>query len=315
MAAIEAHLGYTVFGDAGQLRVHGNVERRGATLFRAEVELLDAEGRGLGRRGVEAKGSECSALNEALVLVLSLAIDAQLLSLAEQMREAPEPEVEAAKPERENVERGEADQDLSPAPAAEASAHRESQAARREGSLRVVRSGSSFGLVLSAGAGLGVGLMPSAAWNTTLTLGWRTASAFAIELAATFFPYGRVPTSDGRAEFRAGYVELRGCGPLYRKKVLFDACVGLWNGALQAQGTGFSAEDLSRVTPLSGATAQVRAAWDFWARCFLRASVGVGVPFVRDRFVAESTLGQEVLLHRLDKVLTLVQVDAGVKFR
>ncbi len=181
--------------------------------------------------------------------------------------------------------------------------------------MRIVRSGSAFGLVLAVGGGVGTGIMPAAAGAATATLGWRTPSLFAIELAAVFYPYGRVPTSEGRAEFRAGYAELRGCGPLYRSKVYFDACVGLWNGALRARGTGFSVEDFSRVTPLSGATAQVRGAWDFWARYFLRASLGMGVPFVRDRFVVEGTLGQEVLLHRLDKALLLVQVDAGVQLR
>src|SRR6476620_4375555 len=105
--------------------------------------------------------------------------------------------------------------------------------------------------------------MPAPAWDVAFTLGWRTPSQFGIELSGTVFPFGRVPTSEGRVDFRAGLAELRGCAPFVRGPVWLDGCVGLWNGVMRARATGFSVENMSRTAPLSGATVQARVAWDF----------------------------------------------------
>jgi hypothetical protein len=181
--------------------------------------------------------------------------------------------------------------------------------------VRVKHTGSAFGLVLAVGSGFGVGLMPATAWDTMFTLGWRTPSGIGIELSGTFFPFGRVPTSEGRVDFRAGVAELRGCAPLLHAPVLIDGCLGLWNGIMRGRASGFEGENLSRTSPLSGATVQARLAWDFYQRYFLRASAGMGVPFVRDRFTVAGSDGVRVDLHRLSPIIGLFGIDLGVQLR
>ncbi len=317
--AIDTQLGYAAFTGDGALRVRGHVARTASASFRASVEFENREGELLGRREVEAKGSDCKALSEAVALVMALAIETHLVELSAEAARALSAESSSAEAEQASeATPAPAVTEPEAAPPVEAAPEKPAKAQpvrREQTTLRIVRSGSTFGLVLAVGGGVGTGIMPAASGEGSVTVGFRTPSLFSVELSALFFPYGRVPTSEGRAEFRAGYAELRGCAPLYRSKLYFDACLGLWNGVLHASGVGFSARDFARVTPLSGATLQLRGAWDFWARYFMRVSAGAGVPFVRDRFVVESSTGKEVLLHRLDKVLSLVQFELGVRLR
>jgi hypothetical protein len=330
--ALENHLGYAAFAAEGILSVHGAVSRSAAPPgFRAEVELRDREGKDLGRREVEVKGAACRALDEALVLVLALAIDAQLSAAARSSAPvqdeggglpappneaqpppapapAPEPVPTASSPPPPPappapIERPEPEPER-PTPSPVPGVHH----------VSVKGTGRSYGLVIAAGAGLGLGLMPAPAWNAAFALAWRTPSAFSIELRGVLFPFGRVPTSEGRVDFRAGYAELRGCAPLLRIGLELDACVGLWNGVLHASASGFEGSS-SRLTPLSGATGQVRAAWEFRPRVFARASLGAGVPFVRERFMLQSSAGRDVELHRVAPVLGFFGLDFGVQLR
>lgn len=310
--SLEEHLGYRLFGDDGELLVQGRVAREASPpRFRAEVELRDREGHMLGKRAVEAPGNDCRALDEALVLVVALAVDVQMASLRAARVEAPPP-VEAPEPPEPEAEPAPPPVVPEPTPveAAEPVAHTSGTVR----AVRVSRTGSTYGLVLAAGAGLGLGVMPKVAANAALTLGVRTPKAFSFELAAVIWPTGGVPTSEGDALFRAGYAELRACAPLWATQVTLDLCLGVWNGILRARGEGFSGGDFSFNAPLSGASAHVRAA--YWIeRLFVRASVGVGVPFLRDRFVVEHADGERVLLHRLDKSLALGALDVGVQLR
>jgi hypothetical protein len=316
--ALEQQLGYPLSSEDPELVVHGKVAPlTSPTRFRAEVVLLDAQGRALGRRVVETPAGDCNALNDALVLVVALAVDAHVA----QKIEAPPlpPPLPPAEPESEPAPAPPPappppPQAPAPAPTPPAPAPEPERAPR----LRVVhttRSGSSRGLVLSGGAGLATGMMPSLTWSASLTLGWRTPHKFSFELAAMAFPMGSRPTSDGDARFRAGYAELRACAPLFTRVIFVDACAGLWNGILHAGGHGFSAGSDSHLVPLSGATGQARVAWEFTERWFARLSAGAGVPFVRDRFVAQGTQGAKVELHQLDPALFLSGLELGLRLR
>ncbi len=319
--AMEEHLGYPAFAEGGELVVQGTVARLDApTRFQAEVELRDREGTLLGRREVETPGSTCGVLDEALVLVLALAIDTQLVSLRA-ARTEPEPEPvmgPTADPEPSRPEQTPAPPtvpDPEPKPRATPSAGAESKPPPFAKTLRLKGAGSAFGLVLAVGSGFAVGLMPASAWNGSFTVGFRTPSQFGLELSGAFFPFGRVPTSEGEVNFRAGMAELRGCAPLVHGPVLVDGCLGLWNGVMRARASGFSLGNTARNAPLSGAMAQVRAAWEFYPRAFLRAGAGLGVPFVRDRFMAEGSEGTRVVLYRMSPVLALFELQAGMHFR
>jgi hypothetical protein len=321
--ALESQLGYAAFGQGGELLVQGAVLREEATAhFRAEVELRDRQGNVLGRREVETRSSACGGLDEALVLVLALAIDTQLAVLSAQtgqVASAPlnEPTPAISEPRSEPSAPTNPQPAMRPVDSVPAGPIPESDPKFQAGvkMVRVRRTGSGFGLVLAVGTGFAVGLMPATAWDASFTLGWRTPSGFGIELTGIFFPFGRVPTSEGRTDYRAGLAELRGCAPVLRAPVLVDACVGLWNGVMRANASGFDLENTSRTSPLSGATTQVRVSWDFYERFFLRTGAGLGVPFVRDRFSVQGSQGTHVVLHRMSPVIALLGLDVGVHFR
>lgn len=321
--ALEAHLGAPVFEEDGELVVEGAVTREESPArFRAQVELRDRQGSVLGRREVEVRGDACGGLDEALVLVLALAIDTQLAVLSAQatsVEKAPvsEPTAHEAEPTPSAPAQPapvapKAAPAPSPEPAPSEAPPRHSSGAKI---VRLKGAGSAFGLVLAVGSGLAVGIMPATAWDLSLTMGWRTPSDFGIELSGTFLPFGRVPTSEGRLDFRAGVAELRGCAPFVRGPVLFDGCVGLWNGVMRARASGFSVENTTRTSPLSGATVQARAAWEFYGRYFLRAAAGLGIPFVRDRFTVVGSEGSRVDLHRMSPAIALLGLDLGIQLR
>ena len=290
--------------------------------FRAEVELRDRQGSVLGRREVEVRGDVCGGLDEALVLVLALAIDTQLAVLETQATPPLEPPpVTSATPEEPEPEPAPAPVASVPGPKVDAAPEPTQSASsppKFQSGAKLVRmkgAGSAFGLVLALGNGFAVGLMPATAWDVNFTLGWRTPGDFGIELSGAFFPFGKVPTSEGQLDFRAGLAELRGCAPLLRGPILIDGCVGLWNGVMRARASGFSVENTSRTGPLSGATMQTRVAWDFYGKLFVRAAAGLGVPFVRDRFTVKSNEGTSVTLHRLSPVIALLGLELGLQLR
>jgi hypothetical protein len=324
--ALENQLGYTLFADAPALLVHGQVSKVTAgqgTRFRADVTLMDREHRVLGRRAVETPGSDCNTLDDALVLVLALAVDAQVTALAveSQAPATAQPEPAAPAPEPGPPPRPEPEpppQRVTPPPPPPPQPTPPGAERREPGRLKILRTpraGSSGGLVLAIGGGLSTGLMPALTWGAALTLGIRTTRGFGLEVAALAFPSGRAPTSEGAAEFRAGYAELRGCAPLWQKLLVVDACVGLWNGMLRAHAEGFDKANYARLSPLSGATGQLRVAWGFADRLFARASFGFSVPFVRDRFVVEGSGGTRVELHRSEPWMTLALLDVGLRLR
>ena len=124
----------------------------------------------LGRREVEVPGDACGGLDEALVLVLALAIDTQLAVLAAQAAQPAEAPVIEPTP---SVSEPAPSEPPTPAPAPpvvaapEPSAQPRVRRSSRRGP-RIVRmkgSGSAFGLLLAVGTGLGIGLMPATAWD------------------------------------------------------------------------------------------------------------------------------------------------------
>ncbi len=78
-AAVEQRLGRRVFVARGEADLHAQLHaQRGAQGFRIELQLFDREQRPLGRRQLSTRARHCSALDEALALVLSLAADVAL---------------------------------------------------------------------------------------------------------------------------------------------------------------------------------------------------------------------------------------------
>jgi hypothetical protein len=330
--AIEQQLGYELFEVAAregahvphaeELEVRGRIVREEPPArFRADVELRDGRGQLLGRRAVEAPGSDCQALDEALVLVVALALDAQVAALASAASAAPaEPPPSAPEPVVEPTPAPPAPAPPPPAaPAPPPPSPPEPEEAPRPRSPRVIgrtpRAGSSYGLLLSAGAGAAAGLLPDVTLQAALTVGMRTPRGFGLELSAAILPSGQRPTDAGDAEFRAGYAELRGCAPLRQGEFAIDACLGIYNGVMRARGVGFRYGSFSRLVPIAGGQALLRASYTFGPRLFARAAAALGTPFLRDTFVAEGDNGRRVELHRASALTWNAGLELGIQLR
>lgn len=78
-AAVEARLGRRVFVAASEADLHAQLRaQRVGRGYRVALQLYDRERRLLGRRQLSTRARHCSALDEALALVLSLAADVAL---------------------------------------------------------------------------------------------------------------------------------------------------------------------------------------------------------------------------------------------
>jgi hypothetical protein len=96
-SAVEARLSRAVFAPAGEAELRASVRaRRSAGRFVIDIALFDRAGRSLGNRQLTTRARHCSALDDSLALVLSLAADvprAELSAapLTEPTPPAPEP--------------------------------------------------------------------------------------------------------------------------------------------------------------------------------------------------------------------------------
>jgi len=78
-AAVEARLGRRVFVPAAEAELHAQLRaQRIGRGYRIALQLFDRERRPLGRRQLSTRARHCSALDEALALVVSLAADVAL---------------------------------------------------------------------------------------------------------------------------------------------------------------------------------------------------------------------------------------------
>ena len=89
--AVEGRLGFSVFGAGAKHRIDGELTRSAtAPRWRASFVAVDAEGSVLGSRELTSDDSSCRALDDKLVMVVSVMIDPR--------REAPPPEPEVLPP-------------------------------------------------------------------------------------------------------------------------------------------------------------------------------------------------------------------------
>ncbi len=207
--AVAARLGYDPFPAsaapaAPELSVL--LGRDGAGLH-ARITLADAAGRPLGERNLAARSADCGDLGRAVVLALSLAIDAPAA-----------PAQEAPLPPAASVPR--------PAPALPAASRTSRAPPRPRANQRwEVGVGASGALGAAPGPALGVDVEAAARWSSfSLGLGGRA------DLPATQQAAG------GSAEAHLLFAELVPC---YRHWLL-GACGLLAAGTEQADGVGYA---------------------------------------------------------------------------
>lgn len=217
--AVETRLGRSVFVDAAQADLIAEVRaRRAGGRFVVDVDLFDRGHAALGERQLSTRAPHCSALDDSLALVLSLAADAPPPQAAVR---APEPAPSQPPPP------------FVPTPIAiPASTHAPRLGARFEPSLGV---GLLFGPVPGAVAGLelGITVRAGAFWPVSLH-------------AAGWWPRTHGAGGERGARFSAKSLQLGVCpweGSL--RELSLRACVLQWFGRITARGFGFDEDQRS----------------------------------------------------------------------
>lgn len=217
--AVETRLGRSVFVDAAQADLIAEVRaRRAGGRFVVDVGMFDRGHAALGERQLSTSASHCSALDDSLALVLSLAADApppEAVSVPEQA-----PASSAAPPF------------VPTSIAIPATTHAPRRGIRLEPSLGI---GLLFGPVPGAAAGLELGLTlhPGAFWPISLR-------------AAGWGPRSHGAGGERGARFSARSLELGVC-PWQSSlgDVSLRACVLQWFGRITARGFGFDEDQRS----------------------------------------------------------------------
>lgn len=278
----------TVGGPEAELTLEGVIlPAEGRPGWRAWIVVRDRAGRATGSREFSSDEASCRALDEALLLVLSVIVEPSL---------ALEPAAGAPRPP--------------PPPASGPGAGRREEAVW---GYAAAGGGAAVGLVPGLGGGLagGAGLrlwggpvfeLEAAHWFATRAAREVTSAAGLSEI--------------GRANVSATYGGLDVCAlPVDRRPWHVLGCLGAQAGVVRAVGVEFRGENLTQTRPLVNAAARVEGRFDLGGPLFVRALAGVAVPLVRDKFNFDGRTIGEATLYRFAPVSGTFGAQVGVTFR
>ncbi len=286
--AVESRLGRRVFvsRDQADVVVRGRLEpsARGQG-WTAELTLQSAAGQPMGKRTLNTRADDCSALDASLALIVALMIDIP-------REELPPPPAKSTPPP--------------PTPrTTPIQVPRETPAPRRPwGFEGDVRATLGLGLMpgVALGVGVGVAVQPPGFWFT--------------ELDGELWATRRASSPEGRSgsDFSLASVALYLCPlSLGYSRLRVQGCVGQRVGRLVAQGFGFDRDQREpRVVYNPGMRARLSAR--LVGPLVLGAGVGVEVPLTRDRFVATRADGTVQELYRMAPVAGTAEIVLGVGF-
>jgi hypothetical protein len=298
MRAVDARLSRSVFSERAGAPLTTRVRaRREAGRFVVDTALLDASGALLGTRRLETAARHCSALDDSLALVLSLALDVRTSAPAETAPPSAEPlppsAPEAAPPAAPSAPPAVSPPEKNTPLLIPATTH----AAREPWSLAV-----------SLGPVLGAGLLPSPALAARARLELWAPSFWPLGLAFAVWNEQRLGAARG-VDFGVYSVELTLC-PL-------SAGVGAWRlqlcaeqllGRVDAAGFGFD-EQAPQDRWLVALGVHGGARYELGA-LFAGAELSLLAPLVQRRYFY--TEGDEVTLYDSPRLLGLFGVSIGV---
>lgn len=283
-SAVETRLGRTVFVPqeradfVAEVRAYRRVRRYVITL-----SLVDASGRRLGERRLETRARHCSALDDSLALVLSLAVDVR--------RPTGAPPFGAASPAALPA--------LAPVALSTPLYVPEATLAPR----------ASVVLRPSLGVAFGVGLLPHLALGAQARLGLVVPRFWPVVVDATLWHPQRLGDEQGvrfaLQTLRLGVCPWQGVARGVELSVCFDELFG----ALQAKGFGFDeAETVERWLAAFGAGATARYGF---GPGFVEAAGSLLVPVVQRRYFY--TDGQQVTLYDSPWALGTLAISLGLE--
>jgi hypothetical protein len=253
MRAVEARLGRKVFVAAGSADLQAKLRAdRSAGAFQIELELFDRSRRSLGRRQLRTRARHCSALDDSLALVLSLAADVAAPP-------APAP--------REN-------------PLAAAAAQQQSSI---EIPSSTVAPRAPWRVRPSLGIAVIGGLVPAPGWGPSAELELTPPHFWPLFVRAAGWLTRRIGSASAGAEFKAQSVELGVCpwafpiGPLESRW-----CLEQLIGRVRARGIGFDQKLPGNTVGLAlGPQASLSARHGHW---FISVSGSLLAPLVSRRY-------------------------------
>jgi hypothetical protein len=283
--AVEQRLGRSVFVPAQQAELHARVRaRRGARGFRIDVELFDRAGHSLGRRHLGTRARHCSALDDSLALVLSLAADVAV---------APEPD---AAPAAAPVEL--------PAPPPPVAL---------ETPIEVPASSSApragWELAPSLGVLVAGGLLPGLGLGGAFELELRPPAFWSLWLRATLWQPHRIGAAQG-VELSAQTLELGVCPWRFELAgVESRLCAEQLIGRAAMQGFGFDRDQSGSGASFGlGATESLRQHFGDW---FISVSGSLLAPLIQRRYFYVD--GGDIVLHEPAPVWALGSVSFGLE--
>jgi hypothetical protein len=176
--------------------------RRHESTWRGQIRVFDADGHSLGARDLLGKSPDCRSLDVALSLVIATLLDAL------------------------------------PSPAAASGAR---SPAADSSKLAAVRRTRSDPLGIGASAGVGLGLVPNAAFGMTLGFELPIAGASISIDGSAYLPRDDVDARGHGARLWAWHAGVGFCPRLVRGKLPLEVCGGVQLGAIQASALGLRA--------------------------------------------------------------------------
>jgi hypothetical protein len=219
--AVEKRLARKVFVSASEadVSVEGHVEGKPGK-WRAVITIREADGKLLGTRELDSAESECSALNEPLVFVVSVLIDPDA--------ETREPVEEPAKP-----------------PPVTPTAPPPRVVVRTERVLvPVEKKPDPWFVEAGLGGAIGLGLLPGTAFGVTTSAVLEPPAFWGIFVTGSYWFQRSVTAQNGaKSDVSLAHAGAGLC-PIYwgADRVSYRLCAGFLIGSLQSKGVGFDTE-------------------------------------------------------------------------
>lgn len=295
VSAVEARLGRRVFVPALPADMIAEVRaRRAGARFVVEVGMYDRDHHALGQRQLSTAARHCSALDDSLALVLSLAADAPSMDVGAPVIPAePVPASPAAAPQAARL------------PAAQSTPI----------TIPAATYAPRLGLRIEPdlGVALLMGPLPGATLGVQLGLTVRAAHFWPVSLrAGRWWPKTRRVGAERGARFSASSLEVGVCpweGLL--GELSFQACVLEWFGRVRARGSGFDVDERSERWLVALGTGGNVGHW--FGPVFVSASASLLAPPVRRRyFFSDAT--ESTTLHSEPWLFGNIGVRLGTEF-
>jgi hypothetical protein len=328
---VEHILGRPVFVSASEaeLVIEGYVRPKKGRGFVAKLAVVDAAGRWLGSRDLVIDQVDCSALDEALALVIAVTInpqsglagesilspemaamldglfsqDATEVAMDEQIAPSTRPKPTERRPKPMHSDSGLQTNKPKTAPGA---------ALRSKGIARA----STFYFYL--GGMVGVGLQPGIAPGIDAEVAFETKDLFRMGVRATL----SFPTEakvEGNAEKKAGF-RLFYLTPLvcpFSTNIgphSISGCAGIMAGAIQSRPAGFDVSGKKTTKFVLNPTFEFRLKWALTDYLSPRLAVAAALPLIQHAFIYRSQAGETIELYRMGQIALNAELGLEVKY-